>query len=64
MAQLQRVRQTKRVVAAEGFNVSNKFYQQYQNLADAGVADAQVKVDKLKERYQGNGAGRQETPIA
>jgi hypothetical protein len=64
MAQLKRVRQTKRVVASEGLNVSNKFYEQYKNLADAGVAGAQVRVDKLKPRYQSNGAGRQSTPNA
>lgn len=58
MAQLTRVRQTKRVVAAESYNVSNKFYEQYQNLADAGIPGAQARVDKLKARYKNNGSGR------
>jgi hypothetical protein len=58
MAQLTRVQQTKRVVAAESYKVANVLYNQYQNLADAGVPGAQVRADKLKERYKGNGGGR------
>ena len=61
-AQLTRVRQTKRVVASEGFNVSNKIYEQYQNLADAGIAGALTRADKLKARYRNNGAGRPPAP--
>jgi hypothetical protein len=63
-AQLKRVQQTKRIVAAESYNVANKFYEQYQNLATAGVAGALPKADKLKARYGGNGGGRQSTPNA
>ena len=57
-----RLQQTKRVVAAESFNVANKIYEQYQNLADAGVAGALTRADKLKTRYQNNGGGRPATP--
>jgi hypothetical protein len=62
MAQITRVQQTKRVVAAESYKVANVLYNQYQNLADAGVAGAQTKAEKLAARYKNNGGGRQSTP--
>ena len=62
MAQVIKIRHTKRVVAAESYNVATKFYGQYQNLADAGVAGALTRADKLKARFRNNGGGRQAAP--
>jgi hypothetical protein len=59
---LQRVRDTKRLVAHEAYSASIKFYNLYKQMAEDGVPGAASRYDLLKKRFKDNGGGRPPAP--
>jgi hypothetical protein len=55
LGRLEKIRQTKKVLANEAYNVALLFYKQFDYLADAGVPGAAAKRDQLKWRFDNNG---------
>ena len=58
LEELEKIRQTKKVVADEAYSVSLVFYNQYKTLADAGIPGAKGKYQQLKGRFEGTHIGR------
>jgi hypothetical protein len=59
---VQRIRDTKRLVAHEGYSVATKMYKLYKQMAEDGVPGAAARYDLLKQRFKDNGAGRPSEP--
>ena len=57
LGRLEKIRETKKVVADEAYSVALVFYNLYQSLAAAGISGAQAKYEQLKSRFN-NGGGR------
>jgi hypothetical protein len=55
---LQRVEDTQRLVAHEGYSMATKFYKLYKQMAEDGVPGAAARYELLKKRFKDNGAGR------
>jgi hypothetical protein len=55
---LQRVKDAKRIAGHEAYGMSGKAYGNYKDAAEAGVANAKSGYDKLKVRFESQGASR------
>lgn len=55
---LQRVQDSKRLVAHEAYSAATMYYKLYKQMAEDGVPGAAARYELLRKRFKDNGAGR------